>query len=177
MSFLSTSQAGQDAWVRSIIPGIGTFLDVGCGDPEAGSNTAGLERDGWTGMAIDRNQDLCVRWFKKRVAPAICHDAVTFPWKFLTVKSYDYLSLDVDEAQVQALTAILLGGVRWRVATIEHDSYRFGPDPRDAIRAMMRDQGYVLARKDVECGGQPFEDWWTDETLDPGVFTRCKSPD
>ena len=50
------SQIGQDKWVlEAIFPGVtdGFFLDVGSGDGQFHSNTAELERRGWTGICVD----------------------------------------------------------------------------------------------------------------------------
>ena len=50
------SQIGQDKWVlETLFPGVtdGYFLDVGSGDGQFHSNTAELERRGWTGICVD----------------------------------------------------------------------------------------------------------------------------
>ena len=50
------SQIGQDKWVlETMFPGVtdGYFLDVGSGDGEFHSNTAVLERRGWSGICVD----------------------------------------------------------------------------------------------------------------------------
>jgi FkbM family methyltransferase len=50
------SQIGQDKWVlETVFPGVtdGFFLDVGSGDGQFHSNTAELERRGWTGICVD----------------------------------------------------------------------------------------------------------------------------
>jgi FkbM family methyltransferase len=51
-----SSQIGQDKWVlETMFPGVtdGTFVDVGSGDGQRDSNTAALERRGWTGICVD----------------------------------------------------------------------------------------------------------------------------
>jgi FkbM family methyltransferase len=50
------SQIGQDKWVlEAMFPGVtnGYFLDVGSGHGTFHSNTAALERRGWTGICVD----------------------------------------------------------------------------------------------------------------------------
>jgi FkbM family methyltransferase len=50
------SEIGQDKWVlETMFPGVrdGYFVDVGSGHGTIGSNTAALERRGWTGLCID----------------------------------------------------------------------------------------------------------------------------
>jgi hypothetical protein len=50
------SEIGQDKWVlETVFPDVtnGYFVDVGSGHGTIGSNTAALERRGWTGICID----------------------------------------------------------------------------------------------------------------------------
>jgi hypothetical protein len=75
---------------------------------------------------------------------------------------YDYLSLDVDDATLATLQNIPLDRMRFKVITIEHDAYRVGPAPREAMREILTAAGYTLAVADVRCGGGEFEDWWID---------------
>lgn len=50
-----SSQYGEDEFLvsRGLVPGRGTFIDVGAGDPIRFSNTHYFERSGWTGVCID----------------------------------------------------------------------------------------------------------------------------
>lgn len=51
-----TSEIGQDKWVQErVYPGEnhGYFVDVGSGHGYIGSNTAALERRGWSGLCVD----------------------------------------------------------------------------------------------------------------------------
>jgi hypothetical protein len=161
VSCISHSQAGQELWALEQRDEPGTFLDVGCGQPVAGSNTALLEQLGWGGVLIDLNEEMAHRCKLTRIGIVICADATMFDFRTLPLRHFNYLSLDVDEAQVAALKNILACGVEFDFATIEHDSYRFGEGPRDEIRREMRARGYHADRLDVEYGGNAFEDWWT----------------
>lgn len=162
MIFESTSQAGQDQWVGRRIPTPGLFLDVGCGHPFNGSNTASLERLGWVGYALDWERENIALYAKARPnTRAMAGDATTIHWTAcLPMRAFDYLSLDVDEAQVAALKNLLAHKITFRVATVEHDSYAHGNAPRDEIRSLLAGAGYLMAEVDVECGGKAFEDWW-----------------
>lgn len=164
---MSHSQAGQDLWVseRAGVPK-GTFLDIGSGHPTENNNTYALEKAGWDGICLDQHQPSIELYASLRSATAILGDATKVMWhKLIPCKFVDYLSLDVDEFQVHALENLLAEGIRFRVATIEHDSYRFGNGPRDSMRQLLTDHGYVIDRKDVMCGPNPFEDWWVDPKL------------
>lgn len=176
IEFQSHSQSGQDRFAWELFKDEGglmhTFLDIGClceGRPDARkiSNTYGLEQLSWFGLLVDRVQVT----LPDRKSPYVCGDARTLDWQQLMketkISSFDYLSLDVDEATVATLKNLLASGVRWRAATIEHDSYEFGPAARDEMRKLLTEAGYTLLVPDVQvrCNDgvlRPFEDWWVD---------------
>lgn len=164
MKFISQSQAGQDEWVNRLLPKPGLFLDVGSGHPTNISNTAALERIGWSGYAIDEDAPSVELYAKERPnTRALRGDARTIHWtSCLSTNKFDYLSLDVDEAQVDALKNLLAHHVTFKVATIEHASYLYGNGPRDEIRKLLRGAGYHLLCEDVAYGGNVYEDWWVD---------------
>lgn len=160
MKFKSYSQVGQDQWVYDRLGDRGVFLDIGSGHPVERSNTYGLELVGWVGALVDN--DLVVEQLSQmRRAPFVRMDA-TQPWVSDALpKTLDYLSLDVDSATAAAL-ARFVSQRRFRMATIEHDSYRFGGAARDQMRKLLIDQGYKLEVADVSDQGLAFEDWWVD---------------
>lgn len=157
--FKSHSQVGQDQWVYDRLGASGFFVDIGSGHPFTNNNTYALEQVGWEGVLVDRD-DYVRKLSIARNVPFIHDDATTVNWGIHShPKGADYLSLDVDENTVKALERFLQFS-RFRMATIEHDSYRFGPGPRDAMRNLLSALGYKLERADVEDQGLPFEDWW-----------------
>jgi hypothetical protein len=158
--FITQSQVGQDAWARGLIGENGTFLDIGANHPIVRSNTFALEQLGWTGVLVDNDAHCCYLCRAERKSTVLEGDSTRFDWTALPQKEFDYLSLDVDAATLDTLRSLLTSGVKFRCATIEHDSYRFGPGPRDAMRKLLTVAGYVLARPDVEHQGAAFEDWW-----------------
>lgn len=172
MNGMSHSQAGQDAWAfdtltgsRAPVPSSRTFLDVGCNHPVQINNTLALEKLGWRGILID-NDAYCVDLCRQhRQSPVYDADSTKFDYAALPIKDFDYLSLDVDAATLDTLRKILADGITFRVATIEHDGYRFGPGPRDAMRELLTAAGYKLERADVCHPGSPncpYEDFWID---------------
>ena len=154
----------------------GTFLDIGCGDPIFISNTYALEQLGWSGWLIDGDPQWGTSCHEKRTSPFICADATTVDWLSLLGGQllWDYISLDVDHAQVAALKNLLKHGIRFRAATVEHDFYRFGPEPRKEIRAYLHAAGYTILCEDVLCNGpEPYEDFWIDsKRVNPSVASR-----
>lgn len=172
--FVSFSQAAQDRFVFEVLVQPenllkGRFLDVGCSHPVERSNTYALEKLGWTGWLIDRDQFACNLCEERRSAVVICEDAAKVDWQArCPYPVIEYLSLDVDENTLDALRAILKAGWRFRVITVEHDAYRFGPLPRIAIREALDAAGYRLVCGNVRAAtGEEFEDWYVDPKLVP----------
>lgn len=61
------SQHGEDLVVAAIFGDfVGTYLDVGCGDPIKGSNTYLLYRKGWRGLCLDLLHDHEAAWHRER---------------------------------------------------------------------------------------------------------------
>lgn len=163
----SYSAAGEDTWVVEQMKGKrnGTFLDIGCADPIEGNNTWLLERSyDWRGISLDRDERLSILWTRGgRRTPFICSDIHFLDlnaFASLISPQFDYLSLDVDEYQLEFVERFPWSKVRFNCMTVEHDSYRFGEVPRDKMRKILTDAGYTLAVKDVVCCLGAFEDWW-----------------
>lgn len=166
------SQVCQDKFVASMIQAneqktIPFFLDIGSRDPIVINNTYHLEKTcGWTGLSIDMT-DYSEDWKSSgRRTPFLQANALTLNWStFWSEHKYptliDYLSLDIDEAQHDLVVNVFpWDKIEFRVATIEHDSYRFGTKTRDDIRNKLISFGYQMIVQDVQNEGIAFEDWW-----------------
>lgn len=170
-AFQSSSQHGQDRFPYELIVKPegkldGSFIDCGCNDPVSCNNTYALEQIGWRGLLNDIIPD-CVRSCAVRKSPFVLDDATTMNWRDVLQQhnlyhdAIDYLSLDVDAATLATLKNLPLGRVKFRTITIEHDSYIYGPGPRDEMRAILATLGYDLVCADVMAGdNSPYEDWW-----------------
>lgn len=172
--FESQSQAGQDRFVRALLPtSFGTFLDVGCAEPKQFNNTWALEQIGWSGMLLDGNINSAEACRQERKCPVICDDATIIDWETVLETwgkkrpfMIDYLSLDVDEATHKALQNIVFNhALRFRVLTVEHDAYQRGDRLRIPNRKLLKNEGYVLIASDVCSQGCPFEDWYVAPSL------------
>lgn len=171
MAFESKSQAGQDRFVHALLPKVdGVFLDIGSSHPVTWSNTYALERLGWSGLLID-NDPGCEGLTQQHRPGSefLSTDATAVDWSVLlpvyftpSALPVDYLSLDVDGATQAVVERFPWSVWRFAVLTVEHDAYRFGPGPRDAIRSCLLAAGYHLFCADVHSNGCPFEDWWVD---------------
>lgn len=156
------SQASQDLYVYQMVPrSNGTFIDIGCGHPSKWNNTLALEELGWTGLLVD---SVAQQHIETRRAKFIQADARGLMWPVILSgfpRVIDYLSLDVDEASLDALVNVMGAGHQFRVITLEHDAWRFGDTLRAGQRELLTSLGYTLHQADV-CAtpDMPFEDWW-----------------
>ena len=59
----SYSQFGEDAWILKHLPlpPRGVFIEVGAYDGIASSNTYGFECEGWTGICVEPDPEICAR--------------------------------------------------------------------------------------------------------------------
>ena len=161
------SQANQDEFVFNILnkKTDGLFVDIGSNDPIVGNNSYFLEKSGWTGICIDQGihnySDRSCRFYNKNVL-RLDYDSIFDENNFPSV--IDYLSIDVDEYSAACLVKIPLEKYKFKVITIEHDSYRFGAGLCNVQRDILSYYGYTLVCKNITClpllENQYFEDWW-----------------
>lgn len=171
----SYSQCGQDFFVFNILKQkSGTFLDLGCYLPIKINNTFLLEKNGWKGISVDII-NYSNEWLV-RDTPFINEDCFninyeTFLPKYYDNKIIDYLSLDMEIVgeRYKLLKKILETDYKFKVITIEHDSY-LGQDYIDNERTPQREiltkSGYILICSDVSQKDYPlsfYEDWWVNE--------------
>jgi len=171
----SYSQAAQDVFVRYLLGDWpGKFIDIGCCHPTELSNTFALEASGWRGLLVDNDPGAAALCRQHRKSRVIEGDATKVDWlaelpslHWSPGAPIDYLSLDVDAATLAVLQSLPLNEVWFQIITIEHDKYRFGPGPQDAMRRILRDErSYDLVCADVcSADGQAFEDWYVCRNL------------
>jgi hypothetical protein len=178
--FKSYSQAGQDIFVHRVMgEKPGRFIDIGSSDPVELSNTYGLERVGWRGVMIDSNHHWREKAATYRKSRFYIGDATNLVWSDVIGNGeIDYLSLDIDESTLRCLQSIPLDKVKFKVITIEHDSYRFGENYATAMRSILSGAGYILIAKNVTLLGGPFEDWWVAPDLeDAASWAKSENKD
>jgi hypothetical protein len=180
------SQAGQDRFVHALAVvgegrATGTFLDIGCNDPIAISNTYALEGLGWTGVLVDRDPRWAGVISERRRSPFVCGDAKAIDWpamlgRYAPHVPIDYLSFDLDEDGWAGLQTFPLADVRFRILTVEHDAWRFEDRLRLPMRALLHEHGYDLLCPDVTNGGCQFEDWYVDPlVVDMTIANRFRT--
>jgi hypothetical protein len=132
----------------------GTFLDIGCREPLNHSNTALLEKYGWSGIGLDL-QNYSDLWKKFRPLSNFVHANAILPDYEKLFEEYnlqdpiDYLSIDLDGRGIafECLKKVLNSGYEFKVLTIEHDAYS-GNVESDMLpqRELLLSKGYVLVR-------------------------------
>jgi hypothetical protein len=178
------SQCYQDMFVLTMLNGKtnGRYLEVGCGDPFYGNNTALLETEFyWSGISIDINPVSVNMFQQKRKNKVMLGDATKIDYKkILDDGIYDYLQVDCDPPEVsfQILLKIPFEKTPFRVITFEHDHYVSEESGiRDKSRAFLKSLGYQLVVTDIAPDKfNSFEDWWVHPDLvDKNIITRMQN--
>lgn len=191
------SQAGQDQWVVATFPDgyRGYFVEVGAYDGIQTSNTYALEQRGWDGVCVEAHPLHAQRCATNRrchtvaVAATATHGYVRFEgdqivaapsgvevpgWTLTEIldnvgapRVIDYLSLDIEGGELDALTGLDLD--RWHVnlISVEHNLYAEGPARKDALHDFLTGRGFERVYEDVPCLDpnplyhmKPYEDWY-----------------
>ena len=171
------SQSMQDLFVLTMLNGKknGVYVEIGGDQPISISNTYLLEKEfGWMGVSFELDGDKVSYFNTIRDNKCICADATVYDYKFLFEernypKQIDYLQLDIDPAPqtLEALKKLPLDDHRFSVITYETDVYRHGPDIQEEQIGILKSYGYQLVAKNVQCEGNPYEDWWIDPAVIP----------
>ena len=177
---ISGSKEGQDRLVRSLIKSKGFFLDIGCGMPEVANNTFNLEKIGWKGVLVDRNQEYVDFCKKNRKCPVFnldCDFKNKTDWvDFLnlnkTPKVIDYISVDVNYSNINFVKNFPFDEYEFKIMTFETDVYKCGSDVKIAeIEVISNYDFYAMVLEDamLEREGRVWEDWWINEK-----YIKCK---
>ena len=167
------SQCYQDLFVLTMLNGKhnGSYVEIGCGDPFYGSNTALLEKDfGWAGLSIDIDQDAVNKFAEERKNKVYRFDAAKAHYdSLISDLSYDYLQIDCDPAltSLEVLLRIPFERTKFAVITFEHDFYADElSGVKERSRAYLTSLGYKLVVGDIAPDKfNSFEDWWVHPQL------------
>jgi len=170
------SQVCQDLFVLSALNGKknGSYLEIGAAHSFHNSNTALLERLGWSGVGIEINPELASMHNKERKNKVLCENALKIDYEKLLEENFknniiDYLQVDIEPSQntFEALLLIPFDKYKFRVITYEHDHYvDMTRSYREKSRRYLRNMGYTLLFNDIAPNeGCSFEDWWIREEL------------
>ena len=76
-------------------------------------------------------------------------------------KIIDYISLDIEGYEYQALLGFPFENYEFIVMTVEHNLYLGDSSNKENIKKILTENGYVLFRENVtNIGNDPFEDWY-----------------
>lgn len=169
------SQADQDIFVLSMLNGKrnGTYLEIGCNESFANSNTALLETEfGWYGIGIDFYKPWIDSWSRQNPveqADGLSVDFLDLLKRYNIGPIVDYLSIDCDPPHVtfEILKRLPFESVQFAVITFEHDCHAWGSDVKNQSRLYLESKGYQLIVCNISDQGlaRDFEDWWVHPKL------------
>lgn len=168
----SSSQYSQDVFASEICnKRNGYFLDIGSGPPISINNTYSLEMElGWRGILIDIDERELAAARRVRAADNIYIHANLEAESISDILDrcgcpahIDYISFDVDDANLNVIKNFNFTKYSFTFATFEHDFYRIGDRIKKPSMEIFAKNGYELYKENVECVGigGAFEDWWT----------------
>jgi len=175
------SQASQDDFVNLVLnkQQQGYFVDVGggCSDSKIESNSLFFEELGWKGLVVDADK---TRFFNRNCyfEEALIGDGNNGTQKLADIlvkhqvpKIVDYLSIDIEGQDFNAVKSFIESDYSFKVATIEHNLYSRNPgvvELKTMIFNFLASNGYVrvidnaghqATLKNLHMGW-PFEDWY-----------------
>lgn len=124
----SKSQSGQDTVIRKIFDVIGTtqrqYVEVGFNTNAqcvgSGANTCALWQQGWTGLLLDGDHsNASINLHKEYLTSA---NIVHLLGKYQVPLAVDYISVDIDSADLWIIRAILASRYRPRLLSVEYNS-------------------------------------------------------
>ena len=165
----SYSNDGQDVFVNAIHKENGFFLDIGCNHPLTDNNTYALELLGWQGLLVDINPHLIAKCEEMRKSPAFLLDCSQLNWRqFLkrnnAPKVIDYISLDVDDVNVDVIKSFPFDEYEFKIMTFETDVYKRGNERKvPCINALSPYPFYKMILENAMATWADdiiTEDWW-----------------
>lgn len=150
----------------------GTFLDIGSFEPIENNNTYELERRGWRGILFDQVKECEEKYKRDRKSQYVIGDVTILNWlDVLSEKGYakghtfDYLSLDVDDATLSVVKNFPWLEYKFRFITAEHDIYKDGVEKKKEMYDTFTKLGYICLHENVCNEFNPYEDWWVHPEL------------
>jgi len=196
------SQSNQDVWVCEFFKykKNGYFVEVGAYDGIQTSNTYYLEKElNWTGVCIEANsqvfKNLVANRKSKNINIAVasergycnflgdkishtngdrieCDTLNSILLANCTTNHIDYLSLDIEGLEYEALES--LDFTHWNIGlmTVEHNLYCTDSKQKDKIYKLLTENGFRRAVEDVKCldtnpiwYNKPYEDWYVNQNI------------
>jgi hypothetical protein len=171
------SQVFQDLFVLTAVDGArGSYLEIGSNDPYRYSNTALLEKFGWTGLSLDIDFNSVQKFARVRKNPVVLADATTYVYDLPPVMQYLQVDCEPPHITLKALKNVPTT-TKFAVITFEHDHYMYpNSGIRDQSREYLWSLGYKLVVSDIAFDDDnSFEDWWIHpELVSQEIIDRIK---
>lgn len=174
-------QANQDKFVLNVLKEKtnGYFLEVGSNHPININNTYLLETSyNWKGIMIEYESKYLPLYKEQRSNSIhVINDATTIDYKFLFETNnmpltFDYLQIDLEANNgstirtLQKLNIEIFDKYKFATVTFEHDIYHTNFDnTRLQSRDIFKSRGYICVFEDINCDGNPYEDWYVHPDL------------
>tara|TARA_B100000787_G_scaffold169296_1_gene160109 strand:+ start:1531 stop:2148 length:618 start_codon:yes stop_codon:yes gene_type:complete len=172
------SQAGQDLFAIELFGKKGSYIDIGSGHPEKGSNSYLLEvLNEWKGFSIDNSKKNKDAWEKSTVRnnKVYWDDAVTFDYLHAVKENnlnndIDFLSCDIDpqEKTFAALQKVINDGIRPKYIAFETDQYNSEINYSELAELFLKPYNYKIGVKNVYSKlkkNKIFETWFIKNSL------------
>lgn len=160
------SQTYQDMFALTMTEGKtnGRYFEIGAADPFKGSNTALLEKLGWSGTSVEILEEEVNKFRRYRKNPVIHADATQLDYAEIMDGHYDYLQVDCEPpaTSLKILKMLPFDKCTFGVITFEHDFYAdLSKKIRKESRDFLKSKGYVLVAPDIAPDNKSsYEDWW-----------------
>jgi hypothetical protein len=174
-------QANQDKFVLNVLKEKtnGYFLEIGSNHPININNTYLLETSyNWKGIMIEYESKYLPLYKEQRPNSIhVINDATTIDYKFLFETNnmpltFDYLQIDLEANNgstirtLQKLNTEIFEKYKFATVTFEHDIYHTNFDnTRLQSRDIFKSRGYICVFEDINCDGNPYEDWYVHPDL------------
>lgn len=191
------SQSGQDKWVCDFFnyKKNGYFVEVGAYDGIQTSNTYYLEKElGWNGICIEANLEIFKILKQNRQSNNInvavssskglcnfngdrintfgnvveCDTLNSILYNNSYKQKIDYLSLDIEGMEYEALKSLDFNYWDIQLITVEHNLYCTNDIEKNKIYDLLSSKGFERVVEDVKCLDQnplyynkPYEDWYS----------------
>lgn len=191
------SQSGQDKWVCDFFnyKKNGYFVEVGAYDGIQTSNTYYLEKElGWNGICIEANLEIFKILKQNRQSNNInvavssskglcnfngdrintfghvveCDTLNSILYNNSYKQKIDYLSLDIEGMEYEALKSLDFNYWDIQLITVEHNLYCTNDIEKNKIYDLLSSKGFERVVEDVKCldpnplyYNKPYEDWYS----------------
>ena len=195
------SQSGQDKWVCDFFnyKKNGYFVEVGAYDGIQTSNTYYLEKElGWNGICIEANLEIFKILKQNRQSNNInvavssnkglcnfngdrintfghvieCDTLNSILYNNSYKQKIDYLSLDIEGMEYEALKSLDFNYWDIKLITVEHNLYCTNDIEKNKIYDLLSSKNFERVVEDVKCldpnpiwFNKPYEDWYVNRNI------------